>query len=104
MKKAIISTIAKEYVRAVQNAGIPVQSAYIIGSQVLGTAHEGSDIDICIVSPLFGKNKHAEMMKLTKLRRGINVLIEPHPLSPQDIVLTNSTLSHAIHEHGIQIV
>lgn len=103
MSTAKINSIAKEYVTAVKKAGIPVQAAYLIGSQVLGTAHEGSDIDICIISPIFGKNKYNEMMHLTKLRRAINVLIEPHPLTPEDLQTPTSELSYAIKQHGVLV-
>jgi predicted nucleotidyltransferase len=102
MNKAQINIIAKEYVRTVKDAGIPVVAAYVIGSQVTGTAHEGSDIDICIVSPMFGKNRYAEMMWLTKLRRSVNVLIEPHPLNPLELQ-KKSGLTQAIKEHGILV-
>jgi len=45
---ARINSIANEYVTAVK-------------------AHEGSDIDICIISPIFGKNKYCEMIRHTRL-------------------------------------
>ena len=43
------------------------------------------------------------MLELTKLRRNINVLIEPHPLSPQDLEKESSGIGQAIKNHGILI-
>ena len=88
---------------AIKKNGIPVQDVYIFGSMAKGNMHEGSDIDICIVSPSFGKNRFDERLKLMNLRDGISDLIEPHPYSPTDFNNPYDPLSVEIVRNGIHI-
>ncbi|MDP4011099.1 MAG: nucleotidyltransferase domain-containing protein [Candidatus Roizmanbacteria bacterium] len=95
--------IAKQYIAFLKNNDIPVTHAYLFGSYAKGTAHEGSDIDISIVSPRFGKDRIYERTKLLNLRRSISLEIEPHPLSPSDMKSEWNPLVWEIKSHGIAI-
>ncbi len=44
---------ARQFVDAVQESGICIQSAYLYGSYAKGTAHRDSDIDVALVSEDF---------------------------------------------------
>jgi len=57
----------KQYVMDVRQK-IPVDKAYLFGSYSKGTAHEWSDVDVCVFSPCF-EGKHnvdttAELLKI----------------------------------------
>ena len=63
---------------------IHVQEAYLFGSYAKGTATTDSDIDVLIISPDFGSDHYDNLLQLMKLRRGIDLRIEPHPFSPKN--------------------
>ena len=48
-----MSEIIKLYLIALVKKGIPVQAAYLFGSQAKGKAETYSDIDLIVVSPAF---------------------------------------------------
>ena len=96
--------VAQNYISAVKQSGISVNVAYLYGSYAKGTPHKDSDIDICIVSPNFGKDYFAEMIKLTKIRRKIDERIEPVPLTPQDLRDPYNSLAQEIRNNGIKII
>ena len=99
MNQAIL--IGKKFVKKVQAAGIPVQTAYLFGSFAKNTAHQWSDIDICIVSKKFGKNYFDETVKLRHLTENIDNRIEPIAYRPEDLNDRYSTLAHEIKTFGI---
>jgi predicted nucleotidyltransferase len=55
----IIESIQR-YMRAVEDAGIPVSCVVLYGSQAQGNTHQWSDIDLIVVSPRFDGSKHRE--------------------------------------------
>jgi uncharacterized protein len=48
-----IVAVTKDYLRAVQRAGIPISFGVIFGSYAHGTPDRWSDIDLVVVSPQF---------------------------------------------------
>lgn len=101
--KKLIQTIVKNYTEKLQEVGIPITSAYLFGSHVKGTPRYGSDIDICIVSPLFGKDQTKDRVRLILLREGISDEIEPHPYSPEDFEIPYDPLASEIKRSGIKL-
>lgn len=93
-------SIAKKYLQTVKNMGVPVAQAYLFGSQVKGNSHFGSDIDICIVSPKFGKDRQKERVFLMNLRDDTTIAVEPHPYSPADFQNYFDPLSYEIKKTG----
>ena len=65
----------------IQKDGLPIEKLIIFGSYAKGTAHEHSDIDLCIISPKFGKDAIRKLQYLLKQSRYIDNDIEPFPLS-----------------------
>ena len=94
----IIDKLRRFIERSIQS-GVALQEAYLFGSYAKGTATEGSDIDIAIITSR-GK-KDADLLWM--LRRPIDVLIEPVVFSP-DRFSDESPLAWEIKKHGIQIV
>ena len=98
-----IITIAQKYIEKVEKAGIPVSQAYIFGSQIKGKSHPGSDIDLCVISHVFGKDRQKERVMLMNLRDESTDLVEPHPYSLLDFQNRFDPLSYEIRRTGITI-
>lgn len=86
MNKINASHISELYIQKLLQKGIRVESAYLFGSYVKPKAHNDySDIDIGIVSPDFGKDRIEERVMLMRLSEGVSDLIEPHPISSEEM-------------------
>lgn len=103
MTDPTILTIINRYKTKLIRAGIPVEQVILFGSQVQGKAHKWSDIDTCVISPLFGHDRQAERLKLMKLTDKETERIEPHPYSPQDFANRFDPLANEIRKTGISI-
>lgn len=100
VNKAIIKTVRK-YLKSIPKE-LSVKGAYIFGSYANGSEHEGSDIDIAIVlenMPDF----FVTQKLLMKLRRKIDLRIEPHPINEQDFN-SSDPFAFEIKNTGIEIV
>ncbi len=75
--------IAHRYLEIVDNHHWKVLEAFLFGSQAKGTARPDSDVDVALVidSPM---NSVLVQWEMLKLRRSIDLMIEPHPFSPDD--------------------
>lgn len=104
MSKQTIKSLVGQYVKKIQASGIPVEQAIVFGSQTKGTAHKWSDIDTCIVSPLFGHNRHTERLKLMFLTDRNTDMIEPHPYHPNDLADKSDPLAVEILKHGMRVL
>lgn len=99
-----IENIVLKFGKAVRKHGIPVKKLVIFGSYAKGRARRGeSDIDICVVSPKFGKDSVEELQLLFKIRRAIDSRIEPFPTSWQDYKRTTSPIIFEIKKFGREI-
>jgi len=104
MNKIMAIKIAKQYAVHVKKAGIPVKKVYVFGSYISGKAHIGSDIDICVVSSIFGKDRLKERVMLMNIRSENDGLIEPHPFSPEDFLNPYDPLAYQIKNHGLLVM
>jgi predicted nucleotidyltransferase len=95
-------TVAKTFV-AVVSERYPVEKAYVFGSYAKGKANESSDIDVCVVSPVFGKDYLAEEMDLMEMSVRVDPRLSPVAFSPEDIQDKYSQLAHEITKYGIQV-
>jgi len=102
--KTEYKNIVKEYIDKLNSQGIHVKQAYIFGSQIKGTAHKWSDLDICIISDSFGKDRPNERIKLMKIGDSIDDIIEPHPFSPEDFADKYNPFVQEIKRTGYQII
>ncbi|OGG13731.1 hypothetical protein A2875_04090 [Candidatus Gottesmanbacteria bacterium RIFCSPHIGHO2_01_FULL_46_14] len=93
--KKYVALIARKY---------PVQSVYLFGSFAKGFVREGSDIDVCIISPAFGKDYVDEEMDLRRETLNVDTRIEPVAFNPVDFDDKYNLLVHEIKTHGIQIM
>jgi predicted nucleotidyltransferase len=98
-----ISDIIHQYNEALVKDGILVKDILVFGSHAKGTQKPWSDIDVAVISPLFGKDTLKERNRLMRLRRRVSTSIEPHPLHPEDLENKWSTLAQEIKKYGISI-
>jgi predicted nucleotidyltransferase len=99
---ASVINIVKEFLAQVEGKGIHVESAYLYGSYVKGTANEWSDIDVAVISPDISEDNFDDMVSLTKIAVKIDSRIEPVPFRPEDFV-DEDPLVWEIKREGIAI-
>lgn len=102
LKKADLN-IAKRFKEKLLNLGIPVDDVIVFGSKVKGESNKWSDLDICIISPIFGIDSHSERVLLMNIKRGIDDNIEPHPMNLEDFNSKFNPLANEIRKTGISI-
>lgn len=105
MVKKSIRKIIKKYSASLKNAGIPVEHIVLFGSQARDEATKGSDIDLCVVSKSFGRDRLKEIGLLLTHATKVNGRIEAIPASPwawrHDQL---SPILHEVRKHGIKVV
>ncbi len=98
-----IENSLKKYAQLLQEAGVNIEQLLIYGSFAKGTPKEHSDIDVCVVSPAFGKDATQEMVRLNTLAHRIDPRIEVVPYSPRDLAVEEDPLAHEITKYGKEI-
>ena len=107
-KKSILTDRQIASVRAYQKmlmqAGVAVERMIVFGSYAKGTPNKWSDLDVCVVSPQFGKHPFDEGVLLARYAMRIDEFIEPHPYNPKDLADKYDPLASEIRKYGIQVV
>lgn len=93
----------KKYKDKLIELGIPIENMLVFGSKVKGAANKWSDIDVCVISPIFGIDTHSERVLLMNIRDTINNNIEPHPMNLEDFNNKFNSLANEIRKTGISI-
>jgi len=96
--------IIQNYAKKLKKSGVPIKSIYIFGSAAKGNIRRDSDIDTCVVSPIFGKDRQRERVRLMNLREGISDLIEPHPISVYEFNNLIDPFINEIKQSGIKVI
>ena len=78
-----IRNIILAFLKALTAKGIRVEKAVLYGSYASGNIHAGSDLDLAVVSPDFGKDRFEEGKMLLRLAWRIDPRIEPIPVSSE---------------------
>jgi len=99
VNQSIIDT-AKLYIQSIPE-NMEIKKAYLFGSYAKGNEHNDSDIDIAIV---IGKmdDFFSVQMQLMRLRRTIDLRIEPHPIWEGDFNIQNP-FAYEIQKTGIEL-
>lgn len=103
--KKLNPTIAKlvhSYLRVVAKA-MPVDRMIVFGSHAKGKNKPWSDIDVAVVSRRLGRDPHTERVMLSGLVDSIDLRIEPHPFSPEDLADPWDPLAAEIRKYGVQV-
>lgn len=98
MDKEQAIKFAKEY-KSVVSQSLPLKAMYLYGSYSKGNYTADSDIDIAVVVDELKENYFNDTPLLWKLRRKVNLLIEPILLQEDD----SNPLYHDITSSGILI-
>jgi len=100
MDKAEALNVANKYVELLKDK-YTIKNAILFGSYAKGTQHPDSDIDIAIVLTHADDiiDTHIEFMKL---RRKIDLRIEPHPFNDEDFNLNNPVVDEIL-KYGINL-
>ena len=102
MSQQDVITVATNFV-SLASQTLPIQSAYIFGSFAKNVGGISSDIDVCLISPEFGKDTIDEIVALGKIAMKIDPRIEPHPMSVEDFSEKYNLLAHEIKTNGIPL-
>ena len=103
VKKEILNKL-KRFKALLEKEGIPVEKMFLYGSYARGTAHKDSDIDVCVVSKIFGKDRMEERFLLSHKAPQIDVRIEAVPFSLKDYQKNRvSPLLHQIRKESIEV-
>lgn len=103
--KKEISEKAAEFVSYLKEEhGLPVASAYLFGSHARGNTREWSDVDICIISPLFGTEDPLTYLWTRRRRGDVEALIAPVGFTPEEFnAKIPSPLVAEIRKYGEEI-
>ncbi|MDP2630650.1 MAG: nucleotidyltransferase domain-containing protein [Candidatus Uhrbacteria bacterium] len=100
--KKKIKTLVDSYLNDLEGRGLEIQAAYIFGSQARGTAHDASDVDVCIISPKFG-SPHRALQWLWREKPLFFSQIEPVGYSKKEFSEYRQPLVAEIKKDGIRI-
>jgi predicted nucleotidyltransferase len=95
-----IIKLAEQFVSLIPK-DLGVKKSYLFGSYAKGEEREESDIDIAIVLENI-TDFYTVQLLLMKLRRKLDLRIEPHPISASEFVYTNP-FAYEIKNTGIEI-
>lgn len=93
---------ARDYLGALQAAGLPITKTYIFGSSVRGTRRPSSDIDICVISPAF-KRMRDPLAFLWTQRKDRHLGIEPVGYTPREFRDGTDPLAVEVKKTGVSI-
>lgn len=64
---------------------VPVSSVHLFGSYAEGKAGDDSDIDVAVISPAFGEDRHRDLALLSRCRLPDALEVEALPFSEQEL-------------------
>ncbi len=100
VNQRVIDTV-KQYIMIIPK-DFGVKKAYLFGSFAKGKEKEESDIDIALVLDNMPDFFYTQK-QLMRLRRKIDLRIEPHPIKEQDFNSLNP-FAYEIEKTGIEII
>jgi uncharacterized protein len=101
MAKRELFKIIREYIAFIRAKGYEVTDAYLFGSYAKNKANAESDIDVAVILKEVD-NYFDTQVELMKLRRNINIYIEPHPISKKDF--KEHPLFDEINKYGLKVI
>ena len=87
--KKIIYKKINQYIDVILRNRINISTVYLFGSYKKSIFNADSDIDIAIVLDDYKGDRIDILFMLLKLRREIDLKIEPHPFKKSEFVATN---------------
>lgn len=99
----MIAGTIQAYVQRLAEHGIPVWRVYLFGSYARGAATNDSDIDLAIFLDQDDIDGFREDVELMRLRRDLDLRIEPHAFAKTDFDETDPYIKEII-DTGQRIV
>ena len=100
MDKGEAIAIARAYIDSISDK-YDIKATFLFGSYAKGNYHNDSDIDITVV--VKGTNDIIDtQIELMKLKRKIDLRIEPHPFNEGDFTKNNPVVNEIL-KYGISI-
>lgn len=96
-------TEVKTFMKRMKEAGISYKKVILFGSYARGTARSWSDIDLCVISDEFGKDRHSERVRLMHIKDDETLDIEPHPYNTKDLANKWDPLASEIRKYGVSL-
>ena len=94
---------ARQLIGLLITNGFDIYEAYVFGSVAMDKADEYSDIDIAIVSEEFTGVPFYDVKRVSKFRRAVDLRLEVHPFSLNDILDDPPLFFADIKNKGIRI-
>ena len=94
---------AEKFITLMKSNGFDIYEAYLFGSALDYKMNDNSDIDIAVVSDKFTGMPFYDALKVSKFRRAIDLKIEVHPFSLEDILNDPPLFFIDIRTKGIRI-
>jgi len=91
------------YLDVLNKNNVPIKEAILFGSYARGENHKWSDIDIALVSDIFGGDRIDDKDKIRRMTLSVSDEIEVMPFSPDDFNLDNP-FAREIIKTGIKLV
>ena len=94
--RPLINETILPYINLIKETGLKVWRIYLYGSYAKGTFTKDSDIDLAIFLDVNDIDGFEEDALLMKLRRKVNLNIEPHTFAKSDFDRTNPFIKEII--------
>lgn len=102
--KKELKTKIRLFADKLNKQGINIDKVLLFGSHASGHAKSYSDVDLCVVSPKFGKDSIQEAANLRLISNTIDWRIEPHPFNPSNLKVIEDPFIYQIMTTGIRII
>ena len=103
MRSSEIKKIIKQYAKKLKEENFSFSGIYLFGSQAKKNAHKWSDIDIAVVSDQLSKSPEKKGLLLWQFRRDIDLRLEPHGFTSEEVENLNDPMVYEIRTSGIRI-
>lgn len=103
MANSEIIEIVKRYADKLNRFGVLFDAVYLFGSRANGNSREDSDIDIAVVSRDLQEKYDERRFLLWKLRRDVDLRIEPHGFTPKMWADASDPMVYEIKSTGLRI-
>ena len=94
--KQLVYQKTDEYIKKLKENRIKIWRLYLYGSYAKNTYHAESDIDLAVFLEKDELDGFEEDVQLMKLRRDVDMRIEPHPFAKSDFDETNPYIKEII--------
>lgn len=91
-----VKNIIDDFIKKLEKNDIHIKKGILFGSQVSGSAHTWSDIDIAIFSDDFEGIRHKDREKIRKITLSVSSSLSPLPYNTKDFFEMDPFLEHIV--------